>query len=106
MVRSMGWEDPLEKETATPSSTFPGKFHGQRNLAGYSPWSHKRVGHDLVTQQQQQWLALLCICGMLSCSLDATGKQPCASKRIRSSLKSQSCGVHVSCLAGALIITE
>ena len=25
---------------------FPGKFHGQRNLAGYSPWGCKRVGHD------------------------------------------------------------
>ena len=26
---------------------LPGKFHGQRSLAGYSPWSHERVGHDL-----------------------------------------------------------
>ena len=26
---------------------MPGKFHGQRSQAGYSPWSH-RVGHDLV----------------------------------------------------------
>jgi len=31
-----------------------GKSHGQRSLAGYSPWGHKRVGHDLVTKQQQQ----------------------------------------------------
>ena len=31
-----------------------GKSHGQRSLAGYSPWGHKRVGHDLVTRQQQQ----------------------------------------------------
>ena len=30
-----------------------GKFHGQRSLAGYSPWGHKRVGQDLVTKQQQ-----------------------------------------------------
>ena len=22
---------------------------------GYSPWGHKRVGHDLVTEQQQQY---------------------------------------------------
>ena len=27
---------------------LPGKFHGQRNLAGYSPWGH-RVGHDWVS---------------------------------------------------------
>ena len=28
----------------------PGKFHGQRSLAGYSPWGCKRVRHDLVTK--------------------------------------------------------
>ena len=32
---------------------FPGKSHGHRNLAGNSPWDHKRVGHNLVTKQQQ-----------------------------------------------------
>jgi len=37
-----------------PTPVFlPGKSHGQRSLAGYSPWSC-RVGHDLVTKQQQQ----------------------------------------------------
>ena len=25
---------------------LPGKSHGQRSLAGYSPGGHKRVGHD------------------------------------------------------------
>ena len=29
-----------------------GKFHGQRSLAGYSPWDHKRVGHNLAIKQQ------------------------------------------------------
>ena len=24
----------------TTPEFFPGKFHGQRNLAGYSPWGH------------------------------------------------------------------
>ena len=29
-----------------PTPVFlPGKAHGQRNLAGYSPWGRKRVGH-------------------------------------------------------------
>ena len=28
-----------------------GKFHGQRSLADYSPWGHRRVGHDLETKQ-------------------------------------------------------
>ena len=37
-VWSLGWEDYLEKEMATCSSVLSGKFHGQRSLAGYSPW--------------------------------------------------------------------
>ena len=35
---------------------LPGKFYGQRSLVGFislCPWSH-RVGHNLVTKQQQQ----------------------------------------------------
>ena len=39
-------EDPLEKRMATHSSIPVGKFHGQRNLAGYSLWDPKRVRHD------------------------------------------------------------
>ena len=35
-VRSLGGKDPLEKQT-TPIF-FPEKSHGQRSLAGYSPW--------------------------------------------------------------------
>ena len=31
------------------------KFHGQRNMVGYSPWGLKRVGHNLVTKQQQMY---------------------------------------------------
>ena len=38
-----------------PALVFlPGKSHGQRNLAGYSPTGHRRLGHDLTTKQQQQ----------------------------------------------------
>ena len=38
-----------------PTPVFlPGKSHGQRRLAGCSPWFHKRVRHDLATKQQQQ----------------------------------------------------
>ena len=40
-VRSLGWEDPLEKEMATHSST--GKSHGWMSLVGYSPWGHKEL---------------------------------------------------------------
>ena len=35
---------------------LPGKSHGQRSLVGYSPWGHKRLGHDLTKHQQQLFL--------------------------------------------------
>ena len=40
-VQSLGWEGLLEKEMATHSSIFPGKFHGQKSLEGCNPWGHK-----------------------------------------------------------------
>ena len=40
-VRYLGQEEPLEKEMATHSSILPGESHGQRSLAGYSPWARK-----------------------------------------------------------------
>ena len=40
-VWSLDWEDPLEKEMATHSCILTGKSHGQKNLAGYSPWDQK-----------------------------------------------------------------
>ena len=33
---------------------LPGKSHGQRSLVGYGPRGCKRVGHTLVTKQQQR----------------------------------------------------
>ena len=55
-VWSLGWEDTLEKGTAThfqysgyPLPVFwPGEFCEQRSLADYSPWNCK-VRHDWVT---------------------------------------------------------
>ena len=40
-VQSLGQEDPLEKGMATTPVFLPGKSHGQRSLAYYSPWHHK-----------------------------------------------------------------
>ena len=42
-VRSLVWEDPLEKGMATHSSILAWKSHGQRNLEGYSPWGGKET---------------------------------------------------------------
>ena len=33
-LRSLGWDDPLEKEMATDSSILPRKSHGPRSLVG------------------------------------------------------------------------
>ena len=41
---------PLEEEMATHSIFLLGKPHGQRSLAGYSPWDY-RVGQDLAGEQ-------------------------------------------------------
>ena len=41
LVRSLGWEDPLEKTMATHSSTLAWKSHGWRSMVGYRPWGRK-----------------------------------------------------------------
>ena len=50
-VRSLGQEDPLEKNTAKPTPVFlPGEFHGQRSLVGcIQSRGLQRVGHAWVT---------------------------------------------------------
>ena len=52
-VGSLGREDPLEKEWQPIPVFLPGKPHGQKSLASYSPWGRKRVVQDLVTKQQE-----------------------------------------------------
>ena len=47
-VRSLGWEDPLEKEMATHSSTLAWEICEQRREATIHGVT--RVGHDLVTK--------------------------------------------------------
>ena len=40
-VRSLGWEDPLEKGMATHSSILVWRIPWTKDLVGYSPWGHK-----------------------------------------------------------------
>ena len=40
-VRSVSWDDPLEKEMANPLHILAGEFHAERSLVGYSTWGHK-----------------------------------------------------------------
>ena len=43
---------PWRKKWQPTLVFLPRRFHGQRNLAGYSPWGQKRDRHDSVTKQQ------------------------------------------------------
>ena len=40
-VGSLGWEDPLEKGMATPSSILASRIPWTESLVGYSPWGNK-----------------------------------------------------------------
>ena len=43
-VRSLGWEDPLEKKWQPTPVSLLGKSHGQRSLVGCSLWGLKESG--------------------------------------------------------------
>ena len=45
-VRSLGREDPLEKETATHSSTLAWKIPWTEKPGGLQSMGSQRVGHD------------------------------------------------------------
>ena len=55
-VRSPGWEDPLEKEMATPV-LLPGKSHGRKSLVGCSPWGCEEsdTTERLHSQSLREW---------------------------------------------------
>ena len=40
-VRSLGWEDLLEKEMATHSSILARRIPWAEEIGGYSPWGHR-----------------------------------------------------------------
>ena len=42
-VQCLDWEGNPEKEWKPTPVFLPGEFHGQRSLAGYSPWGHKEL---------------------------------------------------------------
>ena len=53
------WEDPLEKEMATPPIFLTGKSRGQRSLGGYSPCCYKEwdvIGHTCTVTQEESYV--------------------------------------------------
>ena len=55
-IQSLSWEDLLEKEWQPTLVFLPGKSHGQRSLAGYSPWGDRCVRHDFATKINNRFL--------------------------------------------------
>ena len=52
-----------------PTPVFlPREFHGQRNLAGYSPWGSQRVGHDWANNTFYLLFAIVLNKVFLACS--------------------------------------
>ena len=45
-VRSLGWEDPLEKEMATHSSILAWKISWTEEPGGLQSMGSQRIGHD------------------------------------------------------------
>ena len=53
-VRALGQADPLEEEAWQPTSVFlTGESHGQRSLAGSSPWGCKELDTTKMAEDRQ-----------------------------------------------------
>ena len=52
-IRSLGWEDPLEKEMATHSSILVWEIPWTEEPDRLQSMGLQRPGHDLTTEQQQ-----------------------------------------------------
>ena len=61
-VRSLGWEDPLEKEMAAHSSFLAWEIPWTEEPGGLQSMGSQRVRHDLAIKQQQ---------GLRLCTLNA-----------------------------------
>ena len=52
LVQSLGWEDPLEKEMATHSSTLAWRIPWREESMGL-----QRVGHDLESKKPESYIS-------------------------------------------------
>ena len=57
MVSISALEELTEKDVTSHSSILAWEIHGQRSLAGYSPWSHKEL--DITNEQKQQGITVV-----------------------------------------------
>ena len=59
-IRSLGWEDPLEKGVATHSSILAWRVPWTEEPGGLQRMGSQRVGHDGVTNMHTQHLGIHC----------------------------------------------
>ena len=63
-IRSLGQEDPLEKEMQSTPVSLPGESHGRRSLVGYSPRGRKESGTTErlhLTLPEEIWLQTMLV---------------------------------------------
>ena len=57
-VRSLGWEDPLEKEMAIHFSILAWRIPWMEELGGLQSMGSQRVGHDWATSLSQTYFSM------------------------------------------------
>ena len=68
-VRSLGWEDPLEKGTATHSSNFAWRFPRTEEPGMLQSMGSQRAGHD--------WAAFTSLCPTFCNTMDCSPRLFC-----------------------------
>ena len=58
LVRSLGWEDPLEKEMAIHSTSIAWKIPWTEEPGRLQPMGSQRVGHDRVTPRSHSRISI------------------------------------------------
>ena len=79
-VRDMGLIPLLGRSPGWGSGSpvfLPGEFHGQRSLAGYSPWDHREsdTTEQLTHIHRQYWNCIYGLCWVSATSLDFLGQK-------------------------------
>ena len=62
-VQSLGQEDPWRRTWQPSPVLLPGESHGERSLAGYSPWGRTETGMTEGAEPTQSGGLLASICG-------------------------------------------
>ena len=65
-VQSLDWKIPWRRKWQATPVFLPEESHGQRSLAGYSPWDHKES--EMTDQLHIGWV-LVVACRVFNCGM-------------------------------------